>query len=83
MNPLSALYLVIAFVVGFLCGVAWLRYQVKNHPEKIEKWSAEVRDAVNKARRDAADTLNNEADLIKARYEALRREMEDLINKLK
>lgn len=83
MQPLQLLFLVIAFIVGFLCGVAWLRYQVKNHPDKIAKWSDEVREAVGKAKREMQDTLAREADVLKVRTDALRRELEDLLNKLK
>ena len=78
---LPILYIVIAFLIGFLCGIWWLRYQIKNRPEKLAEWSEEVRDAVNKAKRETLDALNNETDILKARYDALKKDLENMVNR--
>lgn len=55
MNVYFLLGLALGCCVGVVAGVVWYRYQLKNHPEKLQQWLNELNAKIDEAKRNLTD----------------------------
>lgn len=82
-DALVLILLVVVFFVGLLSGIAWYRYQLRNHPEKLEQWINQSTDTLRSVKKQAEETIEREVAELQERKERLLQELNDLTNRLR
>lgn len=75
--------LVVVFLIGVLSGIVWYRYQMRNHPEKLQDWIDQVNETASGLQGRAKEALDVQVTVIQSQKDQLVKELTDLLARLK